>query len=193
MPFHVKLKSSYCRDIIFKQTMVLMASILITGCGQLTSAGSISIVKDGYYEMNQSISIGKAFDTWSFCQSTEWSNHKTERGENLVVFYCNVDPKLLVKSVHDHTAVSNPLKGDESHIQLKTVQLEVSWLVNHDDTFSNGGRYFHYEWKDGTKFTAKYPVLDFLLNDVYSDKYVLSIDSFGQHSKTFYKMGKGAN
>lgn len=172
------------QKISCKITLSLCA-VLLFGCGS-----DVSVVKGSYYEINESLPIGKAFDTWSFCIKSSWQSEETARGERLVTFSCEIDPKLLVEAVYAHTAVSSKLKGIESHIQLNSAVLEVDWLVNHDDTISYPAGYYHYTWADGLSFTVAHPSNDLMLNDVYSDNTRFSTSQFGQHARNFYAMAK---
>lgn len=186
----IKDKFVTMKPNVFRYGVLLLLAFISAGCDRFSERYDIERVKDAYYEELQQLSIGAAFDSWSLCSDRKWTLHVTPRGEKHVVFFCSVLPSTLLKVIKFYTPRNDPLKGDEPYIQIQAAEFQVNWLLNNDDTFTNGQGILTVRWQDGKQDQTVVPLYPLVLQDVYSDNYNYSTAAFGQNARTYYKNAK---
>ena len=72
------------KNFILKIFALIVVLVTLTACG----GGNISSVKNGVFDDYQGTTVGDAFDNWSLCESTSWSEFQTENGINMVEYRC---------------------------------------------------------------------------------------------------------
>ena len=67
--------------------------------------GKIDKVKNSvYHPMDDTLTLGDAYDTYKFFKNTSWKNTKSERGQDVVVFEVELDPSIWVGQTIDLVA-----------------------------------------------------------------------------------------
>ncbi|MDD0424765.1 hypothetical protein PS059_21070, partial [Shigella sonnei] len=79
-------------NINFKHILPLLSSFFISGC----DSDGISKVKSFvYYDIDDSMTVGKAFDTRSDCINGTWSEKEDDRGRTIVTYTCDISESGL--------------------------------------------------------------------------------------------------
>jgi hypothetical protein len=93
----------------------LFLSLMITGCS------NVDTVKDGTLNFDNSITVGEAFDKYSYFSDTEWTDFETSNGRRIVQV----------------TGIFNDdyIKKMGWTKQFSEVSLIVQFKINKDDTF----------------------------------------------------------
>jgi len=90
-------------------------SLMVTGCSD------VNIVKDGTLNFDKSITVGEAFDKYSYFSDTDWTDFKTSNGREIVQVAGEFNVDYIKKM------------GWEK--QFKKASLIVQFKINKDDTF----------------------------------------------------------
>lgn len=94
----------------------LFLSLLMTGCSD------VDTVKGGTLNFDSSITVGQAFDKYSYFKSTKWRDFETSNGRKIVE----------VEGVFtDEYPIFQQLKPQG----IKELTLIVQFKINNDDTF----------------------------------------------------------
>lgn len=93
----------------------LFLSIIITGCSD------VSTVKDGTLNFDNSITVGEAFDKYSYFSDTDWKDFETSNGRKIV---------QVTGEFND-----NYIKKMGWTKQFEKASLIVQFKINKDDTF----------------------------------------------------------
>ena len=70
---------------MFKIIFTTILIVLFTGC---FNNGNIDTVKNGTMSIDESLTIGQAFDNWNECENNKWDSIVEKNGRNIVVFSC---------------------------------------------------------------------------------------------------------
>ena len=65
--------------------LVLLLGCPLAGYAAFFTASEISDLKDTPLPSDRSVTIGKLFDTYQYCQDGKWTLHETDRGQKYVV------------------------------------------------------------------------------------------------------------
>ena len=112
------------------------------------------MVKTGAFDDYQGTTVGDAFDNWSVCENTSWTEFETENGRNVVEYECeakkqsyrdliNIYEMLDHAEMRDTVCFSVVIQGldcnftvDRALKVLKDgITYRVQFQVNLDDTF----------------------------------------------------------
>jgi len=93
----------------------LFISLMITGCSD------VDTVKDGTLNFDNSITVGEAFDKYSYFTSTSWKNFETSNGRKIVEVTGDFNNEYI------------KLMGWTK--QFAQASLTVQFKINKDDTF----------------------------------------------------------
>lgn len=137
---------------------ILLFSLILTGCGS-----DLSSVKDGTMHFDNSITVGDAFDKYSYFTSTDWRSFETSNGRKIVE----------VKGVFtDNYPIFKQLKGKG----IEELSLVVQFKVNKDDSFEisaigmNAINSSGEETEQDLGSTMSEAQLDLFLKELYNDK-----------------------
>lgn len=141
-----------------KITSILLFSLILSGCGS-----DLSSVKDGTMSFDNSITVGDAFDKYSYFTSTDWRSFETSNGRKIVevegIFTDNYPAFQQLK-----------VKG------IEELSLVVQFRVNKDDSFEisaikmNAKNSSGEETEQDLGSTISEAQLDLFLNELYNDK-----------------------
>lgn len=138
--------------------LIMLCSLIITGCG-----GELSSVKDGTMHFDNSITVGEAFDNYSYFTSTGWNSFETANGRKIVE----------VRGVFsDNYPVFKQLKGQG----IEELSLVVQFKVNKDDSFEisaigmNAKKSSGEEVKQDLGSSMTDAQLDLFLRELYNDE-----------------------
>ena len=70
---------------MFKIIFTTILIVLFTGC---FNNGNIDTVKNGTMSIDESLTIGQAFDNWNECENNKWDSIVEKNGRNIVEFNC---------------------------------------------------------------------------------------------------------
>lgn len=98
---------------IFRIVLTIILTITLASC----DSGNINKVKDSvFYDIDTSMTIGKAFGTRTDCEKGKWSEEKDTRGRSIVTYTCSL-PERYLEHANDIT-FSSLDKKITSHNQL---------------------------------------------------------------------------
>ena len=83
--------------------LVLLLGCPLAGYAAFFTASEISDLKDTPLPSDRSVTIGKLFDTYQYCQDGKWTLHETDRGQKYVEFrgkYSNLS--LVLSRIKPH-------------------------------------------------------------------------------------------
>ncbi|PHI31264.1 hypothetical protein [Budvicia aquatica] len=93
-------------DGFFRIVLTIILTITLASC----DSGNINKVKDSvFYEIDTSMTIGKAFSTRTDCGNGKWSEEKDARGRSIVIYACSL-PERYLEHVND--LMSKSLNGE---------------------------------------------------------------------------------
>ena len=90
-------------------------SLMVTGCSD------VSTVKDGTLNFDNSITVGQAFDRYSYFSDTDWKDFETSNGRKIVQVTGEFNDDYIKKMGWTK--------------QFKEASLIVQFKINKDDTF----------------------------------------------------------
>lgn len=93
----------------------MLLSLFVTGCSD------VGVVKNGTLNFDNSITVGEAFDKYSYFSSTNWKSFETSNGRKIVE---------VTGELNDHY-----IKKMGWTEQIKEASLIVQFKINKDDTF----------------------------------------------------------
>ena len=79
-----KLEEKIMKNFILKIVGLILVLVTLTACG----GGNVNMVKTGVFNDYQGTTVGDAFDSWSMCENTSWTEFQTENGRNIVEYKC---------------------------------------------------------------------------------------------------------
>ena len=79
-----------------KVANLIAAFILLAGCDGIV--GNIFIVKNGFLDMDETVTIGDAFDNWRICKETQWSEFISDNNKNIVEAKCVIEKQDNTKA-----------------------------------------------------------------------------------------------
>lgn len=109
------------KRLIFVVVSIVMLAIGTVGCSK-SGGGDVGLVKNGYMDIDKSITVGQAFDGYKYFTKKEWKAYKTEQGRRMVEF--NGEFNI---NVPDSTQFT------KDNIASSTIKL--LFLINSDNTF----------------------------------------------------------
>jgi len=56
----------------------------------VSCSDNISQIKEGTFSAYQNTTVGRAFDSWSICDETQWSEFETDNGSQIVEYSCTI-------------------------------------------------------------------------------------------------------
>jgi hypothetical protein len=114
----------------------ILTILLLASC----SSSNIDKVKDGTMEFNETTTIGNVLDNYKICSNTEWSEFKTDIGEEVVSFICKQD------------IIRDAINNSNIKIKLTSVKETFQFVLNiNDDNFYLDNVHKEFEWEDGKK------------------------------------------
>ncbi|MCF6293031.1 MAG: hypothetical protein L3J04_06520 [Robiginitomaculum sp.] len=115
---------------------------------QSFSSKRISVIKQGYLEINKSVSVGAAFDNYSYCKTVDWKSFETKNGRKIVEVNCAINTEeFFTKKYYEEgmTDIDYDLRLALSSLlykhaltmkpKLKQFNIIYQFQVNYDDTF----------------------------------------------------------
>lgn len=142
---------------------IILCFISTIGYSQWFGGSNINTVKESFLDMDTSVTVGKALDTWSSCIKTRWDEEKNKRDQVFVTFYCEANFKNVtnqlktainnalnegteVAKVPDYAAGRDPLLNMFSTktirfadylklLNYEKVEIFLEFIINLDDTF----------------------------------------------------------
>jgi len=93
----------------------LLLSLFVTGCSE------VNTVKDGTLNFDNSITVGQAFDRYSYFSDTDWEDFETSNGRKIVQVTGEFNDDYIKKMGWTK--------------QFKEASLIVQFKINKDDTF----------------------------------------------------------
>lgn len=141
-----------------KMIAAVLFSLILAGCD-----GDLSSVKNGTLEFDNSITVGQAFDKYSYFSSTQWESFETSNGRKIV-------------EVTGFFTDDYPILKQLKPRGIDKMSLTVQFRVNKDDTFeiaaigmtivNDAGE--ETEQDIGGNMSAAQ--LDLFLNELYNDR-----------------------
>ena len=139
------------KNFLVKIIGVMLVLITLTACG---GGGNVNMVKTGTFNDYQGTTVGDAFDNWSMCENTYWTEFQTENGRNIVEYECEAKKQsytglINIYEMSDHGELRDTvcfpvvIQGldcnftvDRALKVLKDgITYRVQFQVNLDDTF----------------------------------------------------------
>lgn len=94
----------------------------LNGCNKLVD--DISLVKNGYINIDKSTTVGQAFDKYKYFKQVTWSKTKTDNGRRIVE----------VRGEYDVNKIMTELTGGTKPMYDKR-EMVVQFVINKDNTF----------------------------------------------------------
>lgn len=154
---------------MIKTIFITIVMIFFTGC---FNQDPIKILKDGTMSIDESLTIGQAFDNWEECENNKWNSIVEKNGRNIVEFNCDLkNIKSEIKTLFDNNTIT---KNEFSLLDLKNAQFKVRWAINTDKkSFKIDDIKITYLWMDDLEKT--YNINPLFLESIYKNK------AFGGH------------
>lgn len=112
---------------MIKTIFITIVMIFFTGC---FNQDPIKILKDVTMSIDESLTIGQAFDNWEECENNKWNSIVEKNGRNIVEFNCDLkNIKSEIKTLFDNNTIT---KNEFSLLDLKNAQFKVRWAINTD-------------------------------------------------------------
>ena len=147
------------RQIIKSLISGLFLFSMIAGCSDVSD---VSVVKNGTLSFDKSITVGDAFDKYSYFTSTSWEDFETSNGRKIVeVIGIFTDEYLKIMKVEQ---------------KIKKASSIVQFKINKDDTFEIAATGFEAIGKNGkTKKIDAGKIMsnaqfDLMFRELYDDK-----------------------
>ena len=149
---------------MIKTIFITIVMIFFTGC---FNQDPIKILKDGTMSIDESLTIGQAFDNWEECENNKWNSIVEKNGRNIVEFNCDLkNIKSEIKTLFDNNTIT---KNEFSLLDLKNAQFKVRWAINTDKkSFKIDDIKITYLWMDDLEKT--YNINPLFLESIYKNK-----------------------
>ena len=149
---------------MIKTIFITIIMIFFIGC---FNQDPIKIVKDGTMSIDESLTIGQAFDNWEECENNKWNSIVEKNGRNIVEFNCDLkNIKSEIKTLFDNNTIT---KNEFSLLDLKNAQFKVRWAINTDKkSFKIDDIKITYLWMDDLEKT--YNINPLFLESIYKNK-----------------------
>ena len=149
---------------MIKTIFITIVMIFFTGC---FNQDPIKILKDGTMSIDESLTIGQAFDNWEECENNKWNSIVEKNGRNIVEFNCDLkNIKSEIKTLFDNNTIT---KNEFSLLDLKNAQFKVRWEINTDKkSFKIDDIKITYLWMDDLEKT--YNINPLFLESIYKNK-----------------------
>lgn len=150
------------------QVIVLLALVafLFVGCSKFGS-GDVGKVKNGYININKSITVGQAFDGYKFFGKKEWTAEKTDKGLRIVTFKTQVNQAYI-------DSINKEYKGKVGTIYekdgLASRTITIQFTVNSDGTFKPSATKSVIILTTGK--TIENSVMEFEVENIYQNKLI---------------------
>ena len=174
---------------MFKIIFTTILIVLFTGC---FNNGNIDTVKNGTMSIDESLTIGQAFDNWNECENNKWDSIVEKNGRNIVVFSCTFkNIKSEINTLFQNNLIE---KYNFSLLDLKNAKFEIKWAINTDKKgFKVDDIKVTYLWSDGLEKT--YNVNQSFLSTIYKNEPFggykgSSILTFKDLANEYYKENK---
>ena len=102
---------------MFKIIFTTILIVLFTGC---FNNGNIDTVKNGTMSIDESLTIGQAFDNWNECENNKWDSIVEKNGRNIVVFSCTF--KNIKSAIHTLSPTNLIENNNYSILNLKQIK-----------------------------------------------------------------------
>ncbi|WP_350997934.1 DUF2628 domain-containing protein [Shewanella sp. TB7-MNA-CIBAN-0143] len=148
----------------------IIVILIVTAITYVRMADVLNVlaVKEGYLDDYKQTNIGQAFDKWTPCASTSWTEQESGNGITTVVYTCNMKLKHF-KLVGQKAAEAVTGKVDEAFIpQITRASLTIQFLINLDDTFEVNTARWQLSLGEGKEYTP-YITANNALDDIYSN------------------------
>ncbi|MBG0790975.1 MAG: hypothetical protein H0S80_10815 [Desulfovibrionaceae bacterium] len=109
---------------MIKKLLVFALCICLFGCFQSEEEKAISLVENGYLNIDKSITLGTALSNNSHFSDKSWSSFTSDMGRRIVEFRATVNNDIL--------SGDNLRFADENNINTKFI---IQFVINNDDTF----------------------------------------------------------
>lgn len=174
---------------MFKIIFTTILIVLFTGC---FNNGNIDTVKNGTMSIDESLTIGQAFDNWNECENNQWDSIVEKNGRNIVVFSCTFkNIKSEISNLFQNNQIT---KLEFSFLDLKNAKFEIKWAINTDKkSFKVDDIKVTYLWSDGLEKT--YNVNQSFLGTIYKNEPFggykgISLFTFKDLANEYYKENK---
>lgn len=159
---------------MIKTIFITIIMIFFTGC---FNQDPIKIVRNGTMTIDESLTIGQAFDNWKECENNQWKSIIEDNGRNIVEFNCNLkNIKSEIKTLFESDKIT---KLKFSLLDLANVKFEIKWAINTDKKgFKVDDIKIIYLWTDGLEKT--YNINPLFLENIYKNK------PFGGHKGNYF-------
>lgn len=149
---------------MIKTIFITIVMIFFTGC---FNQDPIKILKDRTMSIDESLTIGQAFDNWEECENNKWNSIVEKNGRNIVEFNCDLkNIKSEIKTLFDNNTIT---KNEFSLLDLKNAQFKVRWAINTDKkSFKIDDIKITYLWMDDLEKT--YNINPLFLESIYKNK-----------------------
>lgn len=149
---------------MIKTIFITITMIFFIGC---FNQDPIKIVRDGTMSIDESLTIGQAFDNWEECENNKWNSIVEKNGRNIVEFNCDLkNIKSEIKTLFDNNTIT---KNEFSLLDLKNAQFKVRWAINTDKkSFKIDYIKITYLWMDDLEKT--YDINPLFLESIYKNK-----------------------
>ncbi|MDN5053888.1 hypothetical protein [Aliarcobacter butzleri] len=149
---------------MIKTIFITITMIFFIGC---FNQDPIKIVRDGTMSIDESLTIGQAFDNWEECENNKWNSIVEKNGRNIVEFNCDLkNIKSEIKTLFDNNTIT---KNEFSLLDLKNAQFKVRWAINTDKkSFKIDDIKITYLWMDDLEKT--YDINPLFLESIYKNK-----------------------
>lgn len=161
------------------KTIVKISTVALLGLGLVGCSDNKSLVKDSTLSRySDSLTVGKAFDTWKQCDDVEWEEFKTERDEELVEYTCVSSGDLVrklskidfsdtisdkefdeIKGSLDYSPFASMLPQNQKaekyvYGKVEDIVYNVQFKISADgESYEKGYSGIVVNWEDGTKTT----------------------------------------
>ena len=174
---------------MFKIIFTTILIVLFSGC---FNSSNINTVKKGTMSIDESLTIGQAFDNWNECENNKWDSIVEKNGRNIVVFSCTF--KNIKSEINTLFQKNQITKLEFSLLDLNNAKFEIKWAINTDKkSFKVDDIKVTYLWSDGLEKT--YSVNQSFLSTVYRNEPFagykgISLLTFKDLANEYYKQNK---
>jgi hypothetical protein len=112
--------------------LLLLIALLSVGCSK-TGDKDIGIVKNGYMNFNNTITVGKAFDGYKYFGKKEWIAEKTAQGLRTVTFKAQFNQQYIDNVNKEYKGKPGSIYAENG---LASRTITIQYTINIIGTFA---------------------------------------------------------
>lgn len=101
---------------------ITLVALALAGCSKIVD--DVSLVKNGYLDIDKSTTVGQAFDKYKYFKQVTWSKTKSDNGRRIVEVRGEFDVNKIMTEV---TGGTKPIYDER--------EMVVQFVINKDNTF----------------------------------------------------------